>query len=388
MHETLSVIRKLISFNSETQNPNKPLVDWLADYLATNGAIVRLIPDATGLKANLIASFGPDCDGGIVLSGHTDVVPSNPVDWASAPYECCERDGRLYGRGSCDMKGFVGTVSSFASRMAAAPLQRPIHLCFSYDEEIGCVGVPSLIQALKDDYPSIDAVLVGEPSNMEVIDQHKGILSGWFEVKGRDAHSSTPQMGVSASETGLRLLNDILLWADDLRVSGSSVDAFNPSYSTINLGIIQSGTATNVLPAQFRCGWLMRVVPGDTSKMLREGIEAIVARHDAAIRAEDPNCSATIFYDGDLRPFAREDNGYAGNLARQLSGSNSSGAVSYNTEAGLFQAAGFSTAICGPGSIEQAHKPDEFIELGQIEAMVSMMERLIDHQCMVKGQQA
>lgn len=381
MLETLSVIRKLISFNSETQNPNIPLVHWLADYLASHGARIRIIPDETGLKANMIASFGPDCGGGIVLSGHTDVVPSNAADWASPPYECTERDGRLYGRGTCDMKGFVGTVSSYADQMAQAPLLRPIHLCFSYDEEIGCLGVPSLIAALKQDYPSIDAVLVGEPSGMEVIDQHKGILSGWFEVKGRDAHSSTPQFGVSASETGLRMLNDILVWAEGLRRNGSSVAAFDPAYSTINLGLIQSGTATNVLPAQFRCGWLMRVVPGDSAQMLRDGIEAIVARHDAAIRAEDPSCSARVTYDGDLRPFAREENGYAGNLARQLSGSNSSGAVSYNTEAGLFQAAGFSTAICGPGHIEQAHKPDEFVSLSQIEAMCKMMERLIERQC-------
>uniref|UniRef100_A0A9E7ZTJ7 Acetylornithine deacetylase n=1 Tax=Bosea sp. NBC_00436 TaxID=2969620 RepID=A0A9E7ZTJ7_9HYPH len=381
MQQALDVIRSLVSFDTESQNSNMKLVGWLSDYLSENGGRLRVIPNEAGDKANIIASFGPDSDGGVVLSGHTDVVPANPADWSMEPYRCVERDGRLYGRGSCDMKSFVGAAASLAGSMSAANLQRPIYLCFSYDEEIGCYGVPSLIAALKQHYPGVDAVIVGEPTGMEVVEQHKGILSGWFEIKGISAHSGMPQMGVSASETGLRLLNDVLDWADTLPNSPARNDAFDPPYSTINLGVLQSGVATNILPAQLRCDWLMRVIPGESSQEHRARIESMVDNRRARMKALNPACDVTVMFDGDLAPFLREDNGYAGNLCRQLAGTRTGAAVSFNTEAGLFQSAGFSTALCGPGSMEQAHKPDEFIEISQIAACHAMIERLIDYQC-------
>ncbi len=371
--ETLA---RLVAFPTISRDSNLPLVDFVADRLAGLGVTSTRVPDATGTKAALIARIGPEAPGGVVLSGHTDVVPVAGQDWTSDPFALTERDGRLYGRGTCDMKGFIACGLALVPEMLAAKLARPIYLALSYDEEIGCLGAPAMIERLLVDQPRPEAVIVGEPSMMRVVTGHKGSWGLQVQVRGHEVHSSRIHTGVSAVMTAARLVT----WMDDAMAANAAAAApsdFDPPYTTLHVGVIEGGTASNIAARDCAFTGEIRILPGETIAGWQARLRAEAARLEAAARAIHPDARITVATRMEMAAFVPEPDGAAERLARALTGDNASHVVSYQTEAGQFQERGLSTVICGPGSIDQAHQPDEFISIEQLDAGTAFIRRLI-----------
>ena len=376
------MLARLVAFPTVSRDTNLPLVDFAADHLARCGATLLRVPDETGTKASLVARIGPNVPGGVVLSGHTDVVPVDGQDWSTEPWRLVERDGRLYGRGTADMKGFVALALALAPRMAAAPLKRPIILALSRDEEVGCVGAPPMIEAMLAALPRPEAVIVGEPTGMRVVTAHKGGLLLETRARGHEVHSSEIHRGVSAIMWAARLVT----WLDDVMEenraaaeAGTAGDpAFDPPYTTTHVGTIAGGTAHNITARDCRFLASFRVLPSEDPDAWEARFRAEAERLSAAMRRTRPNTGFAIER-VNLVPSCRpEPRGAAEALARALTGDNATNVVSFGTEAGQFQAPGLSAVVCGPGDIAQAHQPDEFITLEQFEAGARFMRRLID----------
>ena len=376
--EAGEILTRLVAFDTTSRNSNLDLIAFVEARLAKLGVNGTRVSNADGNKCNLYATVGPMTEGGLVLSGHTDVVPVDGQQWHSDPFVLTRRGTRLYGRGTADMKTFL------ALALAAAPMfrggARPVHFAFSYDEEVGCIGAPAMIRELVDQLPPVTAVVVGEPTNMEVVSAHKAISTWVVTVTGHEAHSSLTHLGLSANMAAVRLMNSLTRLAERLERQASEGGApFMPPHATLTIGQVNGGTAVNILARQCVFAFDLRCPPGlepDTviAPFLREA-----AAMDRAMRRRFPDSGVSVARRSGAPALAPEPNGEAEQLARRLAGDNGpSRAVSYAAEAGQFQQAGFSTIICGPGSIEQAHQPDEFIEIAQVERGAAFMVRLAE----------
>jgi acetylornithine deacetylase len=370
---------RLIAFDTTSRDSNLALIRYVEAFLGEHGIASRRVSNAEGTKANLYATIGPDVSGGVVLSGHTDVVPVDGQSWASDPFALTRRGGRLYGRGTCDMKGFIALALATVPAMAKAAPARPVHLALSYDEEVGCLGAPSMIRELIAELPAPAAVIVGEPTNMEVVNGHKGISTWRITVTGHVAHSSLTHLGVSANMVAVGLMNRLVELAESLERHGDPASRFHPPHATITIGQINGGTAVNILARECMFIFDLRAPPGQDPEAIIAPFLAACDAADAALKRRYPDAGVNVLRRSATPSFAPEPGGDAERLARRLAGDNGPGrVVSYAAEAGQFQGAGFSTVICGPGSIEQAHQPDEYLEIAQFERGAAFMARLHD----------
>ena len=371
---TLEILARLIAFDTTSRNSNLDLIAWVEDFLRQRGIASRRVANADASKANLYARIGPDVAGGVVLSGHTDVVPVDEQPWTSDPWTLTERGGKLYGRGAADMKSFLALALAHVDAMQAAALKRPIVLAFSYDEEVGCLGAPTMIAEIAAQANRPAAVIVGEPTLMKVVSAHKGVRSFHVEVIGREAHSSLPDAGVSAVMEALKLMQLVAEMGREARAATHA--HFFPPGPTMTIGRVDGGTAANILAR--RCGfvWDLRCPEQAQGDAIEARFRAAAEQLDAEIKARAPEGGVRVTRRSHTPGLAIARDSEAEALARALTGDNETRAVAYAAEAGLFQQAGIPAVICGPGSIEQAHQPDEWIERSQIEEGAAFMRRL------------
>jgi len=375
------LIERLVAFDTTSRNSNLELIGFVADYLSGFGIESRLSHNEERTKANLFATIGPPEPGGVVLSGHTDVVPVDGQDWTSDPFQVIEREGRLYGRGTADMKSFLALALAMVPEILAAGLRTPVHLAFSFDEEVGCLGVPHLLRQIAGELPRPRLVIVGEPTEMRVANAHKGISGFLSEVKGLEAHSSASHRGVNAIMAAARLVSFLEELAAEIAARPPADPRhrdFDPPYTTIGVGTIEGGTALNIIPKTCRFRWEVRPLPGFDVSEVTDRFQAF-ARDSLlpAMRARHPGASILTTPLAMVPPLAPHDDSPAVALALALTGANRTGAVSFATEGGLYQAAGIPAVICGPGSILQAHEADEYISLEQVAAGEDFLRRLI-----------
>jgi acetylornithine deacetylase len=376
----IGLLAKLVAFDTTSRDSNLALIEYVEGLLGGLGIPATRVPNADGRKANLYATLGPATEGGIVLSGHTDVVPVDGQKWSSDPFTLTERGGRLYGRGSCDMKGFLALALA-AAPVFAAPgrLKRPVHLAFSYDEEVGCIGAPAMIAEIAKHIPKPAAVIVGEPTMMEVVHGHKGITTYTVSVTGHEAHSSLTHLGLSANMVAVRLMHSLSDLAAHLEREADPASPFVPKHATLTIGRIEGGTAGNILARQCMFLFDLRCPPAMDPSAILAPFLAEARKIDAEMKACFPEAGIDIVRRSLTPALAPEPDSEAERIARRLAGDNGPPrVVPYAAEAGQFQEAGFSTVICGPGSIEQAHQPDEYVDRTQMERGAAFMLRLAD----------
>jgi acetylornithine deacetylase len=376
---TIEVLTDLVAFDTTSRGSNLALIEYVEGLLAKHGIASQRVPNGDGTKANLMAIIGPHVVGGVALSGHTDVVPVDGQPWTSDPWTLTRRDGRLYGRGTCDMKSFLALSLAALPDFVAADLKRPIYIAFSYDEEVGCLGAPDLIAELAKLDPPPATVLVGEPTDMQAISGHKGIASFRVTVTGREAHSSLTHMGVSANMAAIRLMSSLVALSDRLAAEADPASPFLPKGASLTVGMVHGGTAVNILARECVFIFDLRTQPDQNPRQILEGFFAEAEEMDVVLKSRAPEAGVLVEMRSMTPPFAPEASGAAEAMARQLAGDNGPLRVApYAAEAGQFQQAGFSTVICGPGSIDQAHQPNEFIEISQIERGAEFMVRLVE----------
>ena len=371
-----ALLARLIAFKSVSASSNLPVIDFIEDYLAAHGVAARRAPNAAGDKAAILATIGPRVDGGVVLSGHTDVVPVEGQLWSGDPFELRQKAGRLYGRGACDMKGFDACVLAMAPAFKAAALKRPVHIVLSYDEETTCLGSQDVIAWFGRDEPRPGAVIVGEPTMMQVADAHKGVATFRTRVTGHEAHSALPALGANAVAAAADVVSEIGRLAREYE-KGPVDPRFHPPYSTLHVGMIEGGTARNILARECSFHWEFRGLPGVKTASALAKVQAFidqVALPRLTRYVAGPTIETEI--EVDVPPLAAAPGSAAETLALRLTRSNARIAVSFATEAGHFQAAGLPAVVCGPGSIDQAHKPDEFVDEAQLAACLTFLEAL------------
>jgi acetylornithine deacetylase len=375
----LEILERLVAFDTTSRGSNLALIEWVEAYLDGHAIPHRRVPNADGSKSNLVATVGPPVEGGVVLSGHTDVVPVDGQAWSSDPFTLTEREGRLYGRGACDMKGFLALALAAAPALAAGAAQRPVHLAFSYDEEIGCLGAPAMIEMIGRELPRPALVVVGEPTEMMAVSGHKGIATFTVTVRGREAHSSQTHLGVSAIMEAVPLMASLQRLAEQLEREADPASPFTPKGATLTIGVVHGGTAGNILARECRFQFDLRCPPGLDAMRLLQPFYAEVAALDAALKARAPEAGAAVERRSLTPPLSPGRNDVAEAFVRRLAGDNGPArVVSFAAEAGQFEQAGFSTVMCGPGDIAHAHQPDEFVERSQMERGASFMRRLIE----------
>jgi acetylornithine deacetylase len=373
-----SILERLVAFDTTSHKTNIPLILYVEDYLREHGVASYLVPTEDGQKASLFATIGPDHAGGIALSGHTDVVPVEGQAWDTDPFTLTLKDNRYYGRGTSDMKGFLACVLAAVPCFKAKPLAKPIHIAFSYDEEIGCLGVRPMIAELGTRLPMPRVVIVGEPTEMRVVDAHKGPVRWQVEIDGRAAHSSMAHLGVNAITYAGMILGELQHIERDLKASLQD-PRFEPPYPTLQVTTIEGGTASNIVPVSCRFGFEIRAMPG----LDIAAVEARLGRFIEQVclpqmRTTAPEAGITVTRKNHVPPFGSSEGSEAVALALALAGHNETFAVSYATEAGLFQDAGAPSVVCGPGSIAQAHTANEWIAVSELEKCLSFMDRLAD----------
>jgi acetylornithine deacetylase len=372
----LDVITRLIAFDTTSRNSNLDLIAYAEEILRRAGARLRLTHDATSRKANVFASFGPEGDGGYVLSGHTDVVPVDGQEWSSEPFRAEMRDGLLYGRGAADMKGFVGTVLALAPEFGAARLTRPLHVALSYDEEIGCIGVRSLLADLAEAGMKPALAIIGEPTEMRVVGAHKSGAVIETIAKGREGHSSAPARGANAVMMAGEFIA-LLQRLDEVQRADTDPH-FDPPYTTVQANMVSGGTAVNVLAREARISWEYRGLPDrDAASLVARATAEAEAEILPRYRAGVPEATFATRIRASYPGLVRDPDSPAVQLACRVSGRNDIAAVAYGTEAGLFQQAGIPAVICGPGSITQAHRADEYVALEQLDACAAFIRRVI-----------
>lgn len=375
------LLARLVGFPTVSRDSNLELIDFVENYLNDLGVTATRVPNEDGTKAALYAHIGPQVDGGVVLSGHTDVVPIDGQAWDTDPFTVTERNGKLYGRGTCDMKGFDALALSAVPLALKAGIKRPLQIALSYDEEVGCVGAPPMIDHMVAmGMPRADTVLVGEPSMMKVVTGHKGGIGYKMHFRGFEVHSSLAPTGVSAIMIAAKLIN----WANDVnaenaaKTPGALAADFVPPYTTLHVGTISGGTAHNITAKDCNFGFDFRIVPGEDVAEWQSRFMEQVAMLDAEMKAVRPEAGITAEQYFSLPGLRPEENGKAERLVRQLTGENASNVVSYGTEAGQFQERGYSAVICGPGDIAQAHQANEFVSVDQFEQGSAFIHRLVD----------
>lgn len=377
--DKIEMTQRLVGYDTTSRNSNLTLIEFIRDYLDGYGVTSELVFDEAGAKANLYATIGPQDQSGILLSGHTDVVPIDDQDWHTDPFELIAKDDRLYGRGSSDMKGFIATVLSLVPELVQRKLRTPIHLSFSYDEEVGCLGVRRLIGALAGRPNRPRLCIIGEPTMMQVGVAHKGKHTLRCQVHGHEAHSSLVHQGVNAIEAAAELIARLKEIARRKRDHGPFDPDFQPPYSTIHTGVIHGGTALNIVPRECTFDFEIRPLPGeDIEPMLAELRELAETRLLPEMRAVQPKSDIIIEERSAAPALSTPGDAEVTQLVAALSGANGTIKVPFGTEGGLFSAAGIPSIICGPGSIDQAHKPDEFVALDQIARCEAFLRRLMD----------
>ena len=374
-----AILDRLVAFPTVSRDSNLALIDWVEDYLDGWGVAAHRVWNEDRTKASLYAHVGPEVAGGVVLSGHSDVVPVDGQAWTSDPWTVTERDGRLYGRGTCDMKGFVALALAAVPLALEAGVKRPLQLAISYDEELGCTGAPPMIRAMAAHLPRAGAVIVGEPSRMRVVTGHKGGSGFMVHVKGYEVHSSLLTQGVSAILEGARLLQWVNETNAHLRATPPNTVAamFDPPFTTLHTGIIHGGTAHNITAGDCHFDFECRVIPGEDTAAWEDRFLAECARIEAAMQAVHAGTAVVAERYFTLPPLMPEPAGAAEGLARRLTGDNGNHVVSYGTEAGQFQEIGYSCVVCGPGDIAQAHQADEYLEVSEFEAGWAFMQAVV-----------
>ncbi len=378
--DAVSLCARLIGFDTTSRNSNLALIDFAQEMLERLGASCRRTFDAHKKKANLFASFGPGDAGGYVLSGHTDVVPVDGQNWSSDPFVPDVRDGKLFGRGAADMKSFIGVALSLAPEIARANLSRPIHYALSYDEEVGCAGVGDMLADLAAARIAPALAIVGEPTEMRVVGAHKGGTGVATRFIGQEGHSSAPQKGANAVMMAGEFV--ALLERTAERLEEDCDPRFDPPHTTVQANMISGGTAVNVLGREAVVRWECRALPGRDGRAVVAGVcdhaeLSLLPKYRARAASARMENEIRSFYPGMKLDLASP----AIALAREITGANDVGAVSYGTEGGLFQEAGIPAVICGPGSIDQAHRADEYVALSQIDACAAFLRKVVARAC-------
>jgi acetylornithine deacetylase len=371
-----SCLADLVAMPTVSRDSNLALIDYVENRLAGLGAVCQRTVDVSGRKANLHAILGPQIDGGVVLSGHTDVVPVDGQDWASDPFVLTPVKDRLFGRGTCDMKGFIACCLVLAETYAKLDLKRPVHFAFSYDEEVGCLGAPAMIREMTATGPQPAIAIIGEPTGMKVVTGHKGLYSVRIDVEGLEAHSSKVDDGACAITHAVPLMQFLVDQAQAWRAAAPDDSPFDPPFGTITIGQMEGGTATNILARRAWFESLMRPAPWDDARAVGEALRVRAEGVQRQMQSTAPEARVSVTQRSDAPPLRPEQNGAAEALARRLTGDNAKRFVSFGTEAGQFQAAGLSCVVCGPGFIDQAHKPDEFVDIEQLRQCVTFLDRL------------
>lgn len=377
-----NLLEHLVAFDTTSRESNLALIDFCWRYLSGLGVTCELMHNAERSKANLYARLGPAGSGGVMLSGHSDVVPVDGQTWTVPPFALTERDGKLYGRGTADMKGFLACMLAAVPHFLAQPLRQPLHLAISYDEEVGCLGVRSLVEALaqRSDRPAI--CLIGEPTELRPVLGHKGKLAMRCEVQGAACHSAYAPQGVNAIEYAAKLIQRLTVIGERLAAPERQDARFDPPFTTVQTGVIHGGRALNIVPDACSFDFEVRTLPQEDAQQVAEELVAYAQQTlEPQMRAVQP-ASAIRFSPLSAYPgLDTAAHSAAAQLIARLSGSDSFGTVAFGTEGGLFAAAGIPCVVCGPGSMEQGHKPDEFITLAQLDACYSLLRRLATWMC-------
>lgn len=377
--DSRAMIERLIAFDTTSRNSNLALMEFIRDHLAGLGIDSELIYSDDRQKANLYATIGPKDRPGIALSGHSDVVPVDGQDWSSDPWRVIEREGRLFGRGTCDMKSFIAICLAKAPAMVARRLQVPIHFAFSYDEEVGCLGVRPMLARLAEMPVRPRLAIIGEPTSMKVVNAHKGKLSYRAHVHGHECHSSLAPQGVNAVQYAARLIAKVIEIAERKAEDGPFDRDYDVPHTTAHVGVVHGGTALNIVPKDCSFDFEFRNLPADDPQTLLAEVQAYAAEVlEPAMRAVRPETGIAFEYLSAFASLDTPEDHEAVELAKALTGANSTTKVAFGTEAGLISEAGIPAVVCGPGSIEQAHKPDEFIALEQVALCERFLDRLID----------
>lgn len=376
--EILTVLERLIAFDSVSSRSNLPIAAFIADYLASHGIDVMRVPNAEGDKTSLLATLGSARGPGIVLSAHTDVVPVEGQNWSRPPFEATRREGRIVGRGATDMKGFLALALAHAPRLRDAATATPVHLAFSYDEEVGCRGAPDLAKALASLPVRPALCIVGEPTGLKVIRAHKGKVARRLTIKGRGGHSSLPHRAANAVDAAATLAVGLRAIASEL-AAGPFTEGFDPPWTTLHIGSLHGGTALNLVPDAATLEFEIRSVPGTDVAALLARIDTLVERENQALQKLAPEAGITVetmlSYPALDTPAASAE---AATVARLGGDTNPPGAVSFGTEAGIYAQAGIPTLVCGPGDIGRAHKADEWIGIDELMAGSRMLDRLAE----------
>ncbi|CAH0242058.1 Acetylornithine deacetylase [Pseudomonas sp. Bi70] len=377
-----ALLERLIGFATVSRDSNLELIEFIREYLAGFDVASELFHNAEGTKANLFATIGPTNRGGVVLSGHTDVVPVDGQAWTVEPFQLSERDGRLYGRGTADMKGFIACVLAAVPELVQRPLQVPVHLAFSYDEEVGCLGVRSMLAELEKRPHKPTLCLIGEPTELKPVLGHKGKLAMRCEVHGAACHSAYAPYGVNAIEYAARLIGHLGDIGARLAQPEHHDPRFDPPFSTVQTGVIKGGRALNIVPAECAFDFEVRALPDFDAQSVADELqqyaaEQLLPKMQAVSTASDIRLQPLSAYPGLATPPDSE----AARLLARLCGSNDFGTVAFGTEGGLFDGAGIPTVVCGPGSMEQGHKPDEFVSVEQLQGCDALLSRLADYLC-------
>jgi acetylornithine deacetylase len=376
----IELLGRLTGFDTVSSRSNLEMIEFIESYLAALGIESAILTDKTGKKASLVATIGPADKAGYVLSGHTDVVPVDGQDWSRDPFTMWRDGGRLYGRGVSDMKGYLACVLACAPAMVKEPLAAPIHLAFSYDEEVGCFGVHGIIEHMTKTLPSQRAVFVGEPTEMGVVGSHKGSAGLLTSVVGKACHSSRPTHGVNAIFHAMDLIGELRGYANELRSAPDDDSPFELPYTTVSVGVIHGGTARNAVPGDCAFQWDIRATKAGVVNQLVDRFKAFADTKVVPVMKKgfaEASVATSVAYD--VPPFAPAVASNAETLAKRFSDRNDVGTANYGSEAGIFQAAGMPTIICGPGRDTEAHITDEWIAVEQLERCVGFIDRLIDH---------
>ncbi len=374
LQETQRILRDLIAFPTVSMDSNLDMLHYIRDYLEPLGARVTLFHDESGTKANLFATLGPDCDGGVILSGHSDVVPVSDQPWTSDPFALTERDGKLFGRGTCDMKGFIAATLAMAPHFAKMDLKKPIHFAFTHDEEVGCIGAAALIPELEKQGYKPAIAIIGEPTEMRIIEGHKGCCEYTTRFSGLEGHGSSPDLGVNAAEYAVRYVTRLMELREEMKTRVPKNSRFEPPWTTMNIGGLRGGVMHNVIVSKAEVDWEFRPVQQSDFHYMKEQITAYVDQELLpAMRKVHPEASIETETLGEVDGLEPMDDNAAKDLIMELTGANGADVVPFGTEAGIFQKLGLSAVVCGPGSIAQAHKADEYVALDQLDACLSML---------------
>ena len=380
---SIDLLSRLVAFPTVSRDSNLPLIDWVEDYLQPFGARCRRTWNAEETKANLYAAIGPDAPGGVVLSGHTDVVPTDGQDWNTDPFKLTERDGLLYGRGSSDMKGFSAVFLSRLATLDIGALERPLYLALSYDEEVGCLGIDRMVNDALAEFARPDYAIIGEPTRMQVVRAHKSINVFRTVITGQAAHSSQPHRGAGAILAAGRIIEYLDSLGRSKRAAAGE-SGCEPPWTTVQVGTIQGGTAVNILPAHCEFLWEYRGLPDEDPDAIIDAMEVFIDGEVLPdLKEFAPEASIETTTIARVPPLTPDPEAKAEQWVRSLSGvrEGGSGEVSFATEAGSFQRAGVSSVVCGPGSIDQAHQPNEFIDPNELTRCEAMIDDVFAYLC-------